>query len=175
MEDEFIRIGADLMEYASEEASFSASRGVVTELFPYIFAASRTMSSRAISRWLEERQGIKLSAVTIAKALREPRKHWIAFTDKLEASVRIYAEAFEVKPEIFLRSFDSFDHTAATPAKISAGTAEEAEISMDEVHGAVQKIRDEWFSLPDTARKQCIDFLLIDAPADDETGEEKSE
>ena len=34
------------------------------------------MSARAISRWLKEAKGIKLSDVSIAKALRDPGKYW---------------------------------------------------------------------------------------------------
>ena len=36
-----------------------------TELFPFIYDASERMSARAISRFFQEEQNIKLSAVTI--------------------------------------------------------------------------------------------------------------
>jgi len=175
MEEGFARIGSDLMQYATESAEFSASRGVVSELFPYIYAASRTMSSRAISRWLEEQQQIKLSAVTISKALREPSKHWIAYTDELEPSVRIFEEAFGIDPETFLRDYRVFDHFADKPAMISAGNQEEAEIGLTEVRHAVESIRQNWYGLPDTARKECIGYLLADESEEEKADENKAE
>jgi len=49
------------------------------------------MSARAISRFLLEEQGVKLSAVTITKALNDPEKSWNAFFDLIEPSARAIA------------------------------------------------------------------------------------
>jgi hypothetical protein len=61
---------------------------LVIELFPFIFEASQRMSARAISRFLLEEQGVKLSAVTITKALNDPKKSWNAFFDTIDPSAR---------------------------------------------------------------------------------------
>lgn len=58
----------------SKSAEFTATRGLVIELFPFIFEASDRMSARAIGRFLEQEQKIKLSQVTITRALNDPKK-----------------------------------------------------------------------------------------------------
>jgi hypothetical protein len=83
-------IGLKLVGH-SKSTEFSANRGLVIELFPFIFEASQRMSARAISRFLLEDQGVKLSAVTITKALNDPKKSWNAFFDTIEPSARIIA------------------------------------------------------------------------------------
>jgi hypothetical protein len=70
----------------SKAAEFTANRGLVIELFPFIFEASERMSARAISRYLLEEQKIKLSAVTITKALNDPKKSWLSFFDSIETA-----------------------------------------------------------------------------------------
>lgn len=46
------------------------------------------MSTRALSRWLQDTHNIKLSAVSIAKALRESEKYWEARADSIEQAAR---------------------------------------------------------------------------------------
>jgi hypothetical protein len=50
------------------------------------------MSARAISRFLREQQNIRLSAVTITKALNDPKKSWISFFEPLAPSATIFAK-----------------------------------------------------------------------------------
>ena len=91
-------IGLKLVGHA-KSTEFTANRGLVIELFPFIFEASQRMSARAISRFLLEEQGVKLSAVTITKALNDPKKSWNAFFDTIEPSARVIANW--VKSEAF--------------------------------------------------------------------------
>ena len=78
-----VDIGQKLVSH-SKEAEFTANRGLVYELFPFIYEASDRMSARAIGRFLEEEQNIKLSAVTITKALNDPKKSWLSFFATIE-------------------------------------------------------------------------------------------
>ncbi len=84
-------IGLKLVGH-SRATEFSANRGLVIELFPFIFEASQRMSARAISRFLLEEQGVKLSGVTITKALNDPQKSWNLFFDMIEPSARVIAK-----------------------------------------------------------------------------------
>ncbi len=83
-------IGLKLVGH-SKSTEFTAYRGLVTELFPFIFEASQRMSARAISRFLLDEQGVKLSGVTITKALNDPQKSWNAFFDVIEPSAKVIA------------------------------------------------------------------------------------
>jgi hypothetical protein len=88
-----IDVGQKLVGH-SKSAEFTANRGLVVELFPFIFEASERMSARAIGRFLEEDQNIRLSAVTITKALNDPKKSWISFFVTLEPHATITAKWF---------------------------------------------------------------------------------
>lgn len=78
----------------SKSAEFTANRGLVVELFPFIFEAADRMSARAIGRFLQEEQNIRLSAVTITKAINDPKKYWVSFFDTLEPHATIMAKQF---------------------------------------------------------------------------------
>jgi len=86
----------------SKAAEFTAKRGLVVDLFPFIFGASERMSAKDISEFLEREQGIKLSSVTINKALKDPAKSWNLFFDQIEGAARIYAEDDGVSMREFL-------------------------------------------------------------------------
>lgn len=60
------------------------------------------MSARAISRFLEEEQKIKLSQVTITRALNEPKKSWISFFSTIEREATVLAKRTKSKSFKFL-------------------------------------------------------------------------
>lgn len=99
-----IDIGQKLVGH-SKAAEFTATRGLVTELFPFIFEASERMSARAISRFFQEEQNIKLSAVTITKALNDPQKSWISFFETIQPAAITTAKWF--RPASFKYLFTS--------------------------------------------------------------------
>ena len=94
-------IGPKLLAH-SKAAEFTARRGLVVELFPFIFGASERMSAKAISQFLEKEQGIKLSSVTINKALNNPAKNWNLFFDMIEPAARKFGEDEMVPMKDFL-------------------------------------------------------------------------
>src|ERR1035438_9875412 len=82
-------IGQGLVAHSKSD-DLDRKRGLVMELYPSIFGAHEKMSARAISRFLKEKHGIKLSAVTITKALNDPKKYWNQFFDTIEPHVKAY-------------------------------------------------------------------------------------
>jgi hypothetical protein len=87
----------------SRSAEFTARRGLVVELFPFIFGAAERMSAKAISDFLAKEKGVKLSSVTINKALKDPAKTWNLFFDGIEDSARIFAkdDGIEMRDMLF--------------------------------------------------------------------------
>jgi hypothetical protein len=103
MEDKntsFEGIGNSLIEHVRGAAS--SRPGIVGELFPYIVQASKKISARAIGRFLEEKHGVKLSYVTIGRALRNPGKYWNMYFDEIEPHAWIVAESHEKSPGDFI-------------------------------------------------------------------------
>lgn len=156
-------IGTGLVGHAQNEAEYSA-RGTLSELFPYIFQASRRMSSRAISRWLAEGPKIKLSAVTIAKALRNADKYWEEFADFVEPRARIVEDALDWPMEDFLYNEVGFRHhieDKKTAPKVGGDTFEEQMHSLAEYETAVEFLIDHWFNLDSSVRDNCYRFFKV--------------
>jgi hypothetical protein len=133
-------VGSKLLAH-SKSAEFSAKRGLVVELFPFIYGASERMSSRAISHFLETEQGIKLSSVTINKALRDPAKNWNLFFDQIESSARTYAKADGVQIKDMLFEKQIF----YKPAQNRLVQAAVKILVKEEVIQAVRILRTKWY------------------------------
>lgn len=154
-------IGRSLQEFA-KEAEFSARRGVVADLYPYIVAASKRMSARAIVRFLEEKHAVKVSAVTVAKAIRNPAKYWMFFFDTIEPYIRRIQDAHSVQMESLLfdeEVFQKFCREPDHPKHISASSPEELEQRLDEYAEAVSVIEEKWFGLDEELRLEAKAYL----------------
>ena len=142
----------------SQEQEISG-RGLVSSLFPYIYTASKRMSTRSISAFLQEKHGVKLSAVTIAKALREPERHAMAILERVEPAARIVATALDVSPDNLLEDENCFVAVKDKPPKIPSGRREEAEEALAEYAAARDCLETEWFALPSDLRLMTLGVL----------------
>jgi len=82
----------ELLRYASE-AEGVVKYGRVSEMFPYIYEASKKLGLRAISRWLAEK-GEPISPATISRALANSEEHWEALARQIEPHARLLKEGF---------------------------------------------------------------------------------
>jgi hypothetical protein len=144
-------IGAELVQAADE---WERSPGeILTELFPYVFEASKRMSTREISRWLEESHGIKMSQPTVSRALRNPDKYWQTFAESMEPHARIVERAGKLSISQFMQDGSLFQWaTQEENLEFAGSNAEEAFADRNEVGAAINFLRDHWFCLSDTTR-----------------------
>jgi hypothetical protein len=164
-EFDFRKAGESLINHA-KYAEFSP-RGKVSGLFPYIWEASRRLSTRAISRFLSEELGIKLSAVSVAKALRNPEKYWEEFAEFIEPFARLVCDAHNVDLEDVLYNHDLFGYLRGQPPTV-------AESEFREYEAAYEVIKTRWFSLSEGVRDSCFSYLVPKAGSASE-GEETQE
>jgi hypothetical protein len=146
-------IGRKLLDH-SKRADFSAKRGAVVELFPYIFAANERLSARAIGRFLEKEQGLKLSAVTITKALNDPQKNWNAFFEGLEP----YALTFQKETQAPLTDFLFKDKNVKNPNNLALKVSRKLIFSPEFEH-ADMVLREKWFSIDLGIRLKARPYL----------------
>jgi len=139
----------------SKSAEFTARRGLVVELFPFIYGASERMSAKAISHFLETEQGIKLSSVTINKALKDPAKSWNLFFDMIEPAARVFEKedgepmkGFLFKKQIFFKPFKNALVNAAVKVLVRAEVAQAASI-----------LRGKWYVIDWEIRLKARPFL----------------
>ena len=152
-------IGLKLVGHA-KATKFSANRGLVLELFPFIFEASQRMSARAISRFLLEDQGVKLSAVTITKALNDPKKSWNAFFDAIEPSARAIANWGKGETLEFLfksrgKYEQGIDRAIGNPIARFAAKL----LLKGDVVGADKVLREKWFCINIETREKAKPYL----------------
>ena len=147
-------IGQTLMEH-SKSADLDGKRGLVVELFPSIYGANERMSARAISRFLKEKHGVKLSAVTITKALKDPKKSWNQFFDTIEP----YVEAYEnweksAKREEFLFDDDYFKEIHFPGRELLRKQLLKFAFAQ-----AIKMLREKWFSIDYETRVKARPYL----------------
>lgn len=86
------QIGAELVQAAKSQTEDSLP--LSTKLYPYIFIASRRMSLRVMSRWLQENHGVSLSAAAISRALNSSELHLERLAESIAAPARYVATAY---------------------------------------------------------------------------------
>ncbi len=155
MNSDIRSVGKELV--AAARASFSAQQGILEELFPYIYQASKRMSTRAISRWLAETQAIKLSDVSIAKALRNAEQYWKGMVDEIEPVARVFAEAHKAELEDVLFSRQHFEKLREEPPWLNGVTVED---EWSEVKAAELKLEQYWFKFDDEILEHCRPYLV---------------
>lgn len=168
--DEISKIGTDLLA-ASKEAERTTGE-VLQEIFPYLYEASRRMSAREISRWLQEKHEIQISQPTISRALRNAKTFWGGFAEIIEPVARRVASSLDISMQELLLD-DSNDssyrlHVATEAAKEKLGEAE-----VKEVEEGLDFLREKWFALSVGTRRACApSFVEIDfnEPNDVEEG-----
>jgi len=157
-----IDVGQTLVGH-SKSAEFTANRGLVVELFPFIFEASERMSARAISRFLLEEQNIKLSAVTITKALNDPKKSWLSFFDTIEPAAIIIAKWFRPATFKFLFVSKSDYETRTAPDANNSITRAIARgvrgLLLPDKVAADNVLREKWFSIGLATRLKAKPYL----------------
>jgi len=131
------------------------------------------MSTRAISKFLKDNFKVKLSAVTVAKALREPDKYWLAWYEEIEPAARVVAEAHDIDVEDLLEleagAYYSLKNEPPT-LTTSRGRNDALEKSL-EYEGAVSILEAQWFSFDEDCRNTCLASIPKDS--EDEEDEKK--
>ena len=148
-------IGQDLLAHAQSIDIDGNKRGLVVELFPFIVGAHERMSARAVSRYLKEKHGVKLSAVTITKALNDPQKCWNQFFDTIEPAILAYEKWDKsAKRELFL-----FDDAAFKAIEFPGHDYLRKKLLKFEFAQAIDVLREKWFAIDHDTRMKARPYL----------------
>jgi hypothetical protein len=149
----FQGIGKELFQHSQQE--ISTARGVLGELFPYIYATSSRMSTRAVSEWLCEKHNLRISHATIARALREAVQHISPIADHMFGLAEFLERETGIPGHFIL-----YDPTGA-PAVSEAFL--EVETRLKELSPAAQRavaeLKETWYEYPLAFREACYKFL----------------
>jgi len=165
IDEESIDIRHGLLEFA-ESGVARATRGLITQWFPFIYQAARRLSTRTISRWLEETHNIKISPASVSKALRESDKHWEGYWELIEPAAHNFGTGHNVAMESFLFKREFFESLASEDIHF-----EDAEDESKYWEG-LDALRNAWFVLDD----KTLDKMRRYVPrVSDERKEEEGE
>jgi hypothetical protein len=149
-------IGNSLIREA--QAKKKSPRHLVAELFPFIFEASRTMSTREISDWLNKEHKVALSFVAISKALRESKTYWAEFSSEIEGAAGVIEEALGKKQEEFLFNEPLFVREVCE-YQIASGGPHELDEDKSDFGQSVLLLHSKWFVLSAATRRECTPYL----------------
>ncbi len=156
-------VGKNLVGHA-RGVTLEEKRGVVVELFPFIYEASARMSSRSISKFLWDQHRVKVSAATIAKALSDPKKSWNRYFDVIEPFARVFEKGsyhwrmaeFLFDDKVFNRMFDSFPVRAYRGHWLDLKAL--CRITIDDAEAA-NILRDKWQSIGMETRLKARPYI----------------
>lgn len=152
-------IGAELVE-ASRNGERSPGE-ILGELFPYVYDASRRMSTRGIRDWLKENHGIQISQPTLSRALRNPEKYWQEFAEYVEPWARRVEKRVPAKMQDFLFDDSLFRHFVKEIPPLTAFDPESPEAAEQaESEAAVSFLEQKWFTLSRETRMQLRRYLI---------------
>ncbi|MDR3402187.1 MAG: hypothetical protein P4L99_06775 [Chthoniobacter sp.] len=149
---ELSKIGTELI--SASKAIERTPGEILQELFPYIYEASRRMSSRQIAKWLDEKHGIQISQPTISRALRNPAGFEDWFAENIEPTARRVASSLSIEMGELL--FDDSERGAYHFAMAQENAQES--LSKDEladVEEGMNLLREKWFALSIGTRRAC--------------------
>jgi hypothetical protein len=147
-------VGQKLLAH-SKSAEFTARRGLAVELYPFIYGASARMSAPAISQFLATEQGIRLSSVTINKAIKDPAKNWNLFFDLIEPAALIFSKSSGTRMGKLLFMKQYFFKPAQNPILKAAVKM----VVKEEVAKAATILRTKWFNIDWEIRLKARPFL----------------
>ena len=149
------QVGAELVETSRSESEESLP--LSTRLFPYIYVASRNMSTRAISRWLAEKHEVSLSAAAISRALNSPRVHLERLAEYIAASARYVAILNKTDPMnlLFSRMCDG------GPLELDIRASEDTPNGEDDIYRCqeVQDLAAVWVPIPHEVQLLLAPYL----------------
>jgi len=162
MAKKIMNIGEELMNH-SKDTEISR-HGLADELFPYIWIAAKTMSTRAISAWFKEKQNLQLSPATVSKVLRETDERMRnLFLKMREKEIEFYTmiESIYCYPaaQTALFDHDEFEKRAVERNNYLSAQISNSRGGYAHLLELYNTINDEWFALPVEFRDECKKYV----------------
>lgn len=117
------------------------------------------MSSRAISNYLKTEHGVKISAASIARALREPEKHLAAMLGEVQEASQIFAAAHNASGPAMVTSKIAFEGFSERDPDFKIKDEKALLDAKFEYGEAVDALKN-WFALDERFREFAQAFIV---------------
>jgi hypothetical protein len=158
-------IGSDLLSHP-DFLGESVKLPLTTQLFPYLFVASRKMTTRKLSAWLEKEKGIKFSAAAVSKSLRRPELHLRRIAEFVQPPASYLAAVYDRDAESLL--FDDDPISEKGSLQILAEEILTAREPSKSEEDAISLLNEHWVSIPDEVKYMCRRFFDFSDGSDEE-------
>ena len=145
-------IGKQLVEFSQKDGL--SVRGALEDLFPYIFAVSKRLSTRKVSEWLEESHGIKISYSSVAKALKNSDGYIQATASEF------YGSSLVLDKSLIDQNCNGLDVLGSSQLFGLLVTDDILDSDSNEfVSSVVNDLKETWFPLPKKYREKCLEVM----------------
>ena len=155
-------VGAELVQEARSQSEESLP--LSTRLFPYVLIASRRMSLRKISAWLEDKHGVSMSAGTISRSLNKPELHLERLSEFIAPVARYVGTAYHVSATSLL--FDKVSENGPSALHVMAEHDHKSPENEEDIDrwGELQFLASVWEPIPDEVQQMLAPYLryLVD-------------
>lgn len=135
-------------------------------LFPYIYEASKKMSVRAISSWLETEKGIKFSAPSVSKLLRNQERHFRQIAERIQPVSERLSNTLGL--EIGDLLFGEPEILDACEPKIASASAAHAQAAYSQLTELKDRLHREWHCLSTDVQLRAFQHFEFETEGDDE-------
>lgn len=150
----FEAIGQELVN-ASKDQELDALP-LTTRLFPYMHLASRRMSLRGISRWLEEKHGVNLSYASISRAMNRPKHHLQQLAEYVAPIARYVAGLYNMTPmDILYEEYGKDCYTLEYLARVVKPNDEESDLRQ----GQALELAEIWLPIPEEVKGMLKPYM----------------
>ena len=163
-------IGADLLSHAQENGEPNRLP-LITQLFPFLFPASRRLTTREMSAWLEKEKGVKLSGPMISKGLQRPELHLRRIAEHVQPLAAYIAAAHGLDAERLLFDGDT-EAEESYFQTFGRQVADDSERFSAGVHEAYDILAESWEPIPEEVKFMCRRYFNF---AESATGEESDD
>jgi hypothetical protein len=164
-------VGSDLVSHANEFGSPNRLP-LITQLFPFLFLASRRMTTREMSDWLSKEKGVSLSAPMITKGLKRPDLHLKRIVEHVQPLAAFVCAVHERDVDGLLFGDDPYKRCSELQAFADEIWGAPDEATTDSVREAVSSLIESWAPIPDEVKIMTRRFFDFSNTSTGETEEE---
>lgn len=164
-------IGYDLLSHAQEFGEPNRLP-ITTQLFPFLFLASRRMTTREMSEWLDKNKGVKLSAVMISKGLKRPDLHLRRIAEHVQPLAAYVTAVYHYSGETAESLlFGKDEESGESALKAFADMVwNDPDSPSEGVTEALETLAELWEPMPEEVKFMCLRYLdFSDDASDDST------
>jgi hypothetical protein len=163
-------IGSELLNHA-EGLEEPIRLPLTTQLFPYLFLASRKMTTREMSAWLDQTKGIKLSGVAISKGLKRPELHLRRIADFIQFPAAFLGSLYRWDMELLL--FEEDERTGKSQLTLLAENIfNDPDAPSKDVISALETLQTIWAPIPQEVKYMCRRYFDFASDSGDDNQDE---